>query len=169
MSGKTIGLIGLANKKGGYNTDDQAAIELLSVAFVEALNGKRAEKQVQDSLKEKNVLLREIHHRVKNNMNVLISLLNLHCQKIKDLQSILAIQVCIRRIYSMALVHEKLYDSKDLSKVDFRDYIETLIQELIGAYDIGNHITTDINVEQIYLHIETAVPLGMIINELISI
>jgi len=168
MSGKTIGMIGLANKKGGYEIADQEAVESLSVAFVEALIRKRAEMQLKATLIEKNALLKEIHHRVKNNMNVLISLLNLHCQKIKDLQSILAFQVCVRRIYSMALVHEKLYNSEDLSRVDFQDYIETLIGELIGAYDVGNHITTEINVEQISLHIETAVPLGMIINELIT-
>lgn len=127
-----------------------------------------AEEKLRDSLLEKEVLLKEIHHRVKNNMNVLISLLHLQCQHVDDLKGILAIQMCIKRIYSMALIHEKLYKSENFANVNFRDYTITLIQELIRSYQVENYISTKIDVEEISLNIETAVPLGLIINELIT-
>jgi len=168
MSGKTIGMIGLANKKGGYNTDDLEAIESLSVAFVEALMRKRAELKIKNSLKEKTALIKEIHHRVKNNLNVIVSLLQLQSQKLKDLEGIVALQLCIRRIYSMALVHEKLYGSEDMANVDMKDYIETLIPDLVYSFGDLKRLTTEIKINEIYLNIDLAIPLGIIINELIT-
>jgi PAS domain S-box-containing protein len=167
-SGKTIGMIGLANKKGGYVTTDVESVEALSFAFVEALMHKRAEQGLKKSLQEKDSMLSEIHHRVKNNMNVIVGLLNLQSRKIEDLPSIIALQSCVKRIHSMALVHEKLYQSKDFTNINIRDYIETLVHELAYSYGRSKEIKTNINVSEISIHIETAIPLGLIINELMT-
>ena len=167
-SKKTIGMIGLANKEGGYTNTNVEDVETLSVAFVEALMRKRAEIKIKKSLQEKNALLSEIHHRVKNNMNVIIGLLNLQSRKIDDLSSIIALQSCIKRIHSMALVHEKLYQSEDFTNINMKDYIETLVRELDYSYGRREEIFTNINVGEISIHIETAIPIGLIINELMT-
>jgi PAS domain S-box-containing protein len=167
-SKKTIGMIGLANKEGGYTNTDVESVETLSVAFVEALIRKRAEIRIKKSLQEKNALLSEIHHRVKNNMNVIVGLLNLQSRRIDDLPSIIALQNCVKRIHSMALVHEKLYQSKDFTNINMKDYIETLVHELDYSYGRSKEIFTSINVGEISVHIETAIPIGLIINELMT-
>jgi PAS domain S-box-containing protein len=129
----------------------------------------RTEKQLRESVQEKEVLLREIHHRVKNNLQIISSLLNLQSRRIDDDQVRKSFQASQDRIRSMALVHERLYQSNDLAKVDFLDYINVLIPHLLRSQAVDpDRIDLAIDADQVFLDIESAIPCGLIIGELLS-
>lgn len=130
---------------------------------------KAAENKIRASLEEKEVLLKEIHHRVKNNMQVISSLLNLQSEYVKDSRYHEMFNESQNRIKSMALVHEKLYRSHDFANIDFRDYIGSLTKSLFLFYGPkAANITPVIEIYDINLSIDTAIPCGLILNELIS-
>ena len=129
-----------------------------------------AEKVAKKSLEEKGVLLQEIHHRVKNNMQIIQSLMNLQSQKIKDpgLQGVF--NDSRSRIRSMALIHDKLYQSDDLAKIDFSEYTELLVRELVKSHHYSaNQVKIQLDIKQkILLPVNLAVPAGLVINEIIT-
>ena len=130
---------------------------------------QRVEDRIAASLKEKEVLLKEIHHRVKNNLQIVSSLLRLQSGYIKDEEALGMFRDSQNRIRSMALVHEKLYKSEDLSKVDFAEYVQSLTAHLVRSYgQKGSGITLQVNIKNIFLDIDTAIPCGLLINELVS-
>ena len=133
-----------------------------------AIERKRAE-QIKVSLREKEVLLQEIHHRVKNNLQVISSLLSLQSGYIEDKQAIEMIEESQNRIKSIALIHEQLYQSKDLARIDLTKYIRHLVADLFRSYGVNSEtITLKINIDNILLDMDTAIPCGLIINELAS-
>lgn len=124
---------------------------------------------IQKSLKEKEVMLREIHHRVKNNLQVVASLLKMQASTIKDPVSAEYFEISQHRIRSMALVHQQLYRSSDFSSVDFGEYLVNLIEQLKNSYGIDDlKIKVNVEAKDIYLDLETAIPTGLLINELLS-
>jgi two-component sensor histidine kinase len=127
----------------------------------------RAEKRLKASLKEKEVLLQEIHHRVKNNLQTIVSLLTLQSLKIEDKKALESFEESVHRIHSMALVHEKLYHSKDLSQVIFKDYVETMVKELFAVNKTNTEVTLKLDIQNINLSIDLAIPCGLILNELV--
>ena len=130
---------------------------------------KLREERLKRSIIEKEVLLKEIHHRVKNNMQIIYSLLSLQSRHIKDKNILKMLQESQNRVRSMALLHEKLYQSKDLAMIEFGDYIRKLVYGLFHTYAVSSDtIILKINAENIYLDINTAIPCGLIINELVS-
>lgn len=129
---------------------------------------KKDQEQIQNSLKEKEVLLREVHHRVKNNMAVISSLLSLQSGYIDDPKSLSLFKESQSRIQSMALVHEKLYKSRDFSSIDVEDYIKTLINNIKRTFGGSNEVKTLVDVERIDLDIDVLIPCGLIINELLT-
>jgi PAS domain S-box-containing protein len=130
---------------------------------------KKTEKMLEKSLHEKEILLKEIHHRVKNNLMIISSLLNLQSDYIKDEESKNIFKESQNRARSMALIHERLYQSIDLKRMDFGDYIRSLSTELLHTYEVDpGLIKLKINVEDIFLDINTAIPLGLIVNELVT-
>lgn len=130
---------------------------------------KRTDEQIQVSLKEKEVLLREIHHRVKNNMQVISSLLRLQSGYVKDEKYLEMFKDSQNRIISMSLIHEKLYQSKDFAKIDFNDYIRDMVNGLYQSYGTNTgRIALHLNVEEVSLGVDTAIPCGLIINELVT-
>lgn len=130
---------------------------------------KRAEEQIKTSAKEKEILLREIHHRVKNNLQIISSLLNLQAEHIKDSQYTEMLKDSRHRIRSMALIHEKLYQSENLARIDFSEYITSLVTGLAWSYrGGGGNVAVKTEVEDIAVGIDTAIPCGLIINELVS-
>ncbi|KYK32367.1 MAG: PAS domain S-box protein [Theionarchaea archaeon] len=128
---------------------------------------KRAEGQIRESLREKEVLLQELHHRVKNNMQIISSLLNLQAGYIGDDHLLEVFKESQNRIKSMALVHERLYESKDMARIDFKAYVQSLTNSLFQSYSAGD-ITLKTDVKDISLTIDNAIPCGLIINELVS-
>ena len=128
---------------------------------------KKAEEQIRASLMEKEVLLKEIHHRVKNNLQIISTLLDLQSESIKDKEALRAFRESQDRIKAMALVHEKLYQSTDLSSIDLAEYIEKLTYFLFNSYIANSErITLKVDVGHLHTDIDRAIPCGLIINEL---
>ncbi len=134
---------------------------------MEALQKEAA--KTESSLQEKELLLREIHHRVKNNLQVISSLLSLQSRSSKDEQAIEMAKESQNRIKVMALIHEKLYRSKDFANVEFNDYLKNLVHDLFTSYKVStSRISLKMDIENISLGIDTAIPTGLIINELVT-
>ena len=130
---------------------------------------KRAEERIEASLQEKEVLLREIHHRVRNNMQVISSLLSLQSQHVEDKTYTELLRESQDRIKSMALIHEKLYQSENLAKIGFGEYVGSLVHSLIRSYRVNTEkIAVKMEIEGVFLDIDTAIPCGLISNELVS-
>jgi len=130
---------------------------------------KQAEKHLKATLYEKEILLKEIHHRVKNNLQVISSLLNLQARVLHNEHDRMLFQESQQRVRTMALIHEKLYQSADLTRIDFQEYVDHLLRDvsqLYGSSMQSIQITTDI--PTIELHIDVAIPCGLIINELVA-
>ena len=129
----------------------------------------RAEQEVTRSLQEKDLLLREIHHRVKNNLQIIASLLNLQSRYITDPNVLDAIKGSQSRIRAMALVHERIYRSHNIAEINLRDYLNYLTQQIFQFYNIQQHlISITVTMDDILADIDTITPLGLIINELVS-
>lgn len=130
---------------------------------------KRINDELLKSLNEKELILKEIHHRVKNNLQIVSSLLRLQSDSISDEAAIGYLKMSEQRVKSMALIHQQLYRTKDLSRIDFREYLEDLCNYLFFAYDISfSRISLIIDVEDIFFGIDTALPCGLIVNELVT-
>ncbi|MFA0833607.1 MAG: PAS domain S-box protein [Methanobacterium formicicum] len=130
---------------------------------------KKAENKIKESLKEKEVLLQEIHHRVKNNMQIVSSLLNLQKQYVDEEETVNILMESQNRVKSMAMIHEKLYQSHNLTSINIFDYVQSLVKDLFASYSTpASQITPIIEIDNVNLNIETAVPCGLIINELVS-
>ncbi len=149
---------------------DENGTPIRSMGTVQDITERKlAENQIEQSLREKEVLLREIHHRVKNNMQIISSLLSHQMENIKDNKIIDIFTESQNRIISMSLVHEKLYQSRDLRNIDLKDYINDLGVNLFQSYNIhSGNIKLNIDVEDILLDIDLAIPIGLILNELIT-
>jgi PAS domain S-box-containing protein len=149
-------------------SDDRKVLYSISVQ-TDITERKRAEEQMKASLKEKEVLLQEIHHRVKNNMQIISSILNLQSGVIKNKRVLELFKSSQSRIKSMALIHEKLYKSKDFTRIDFSKYVQSLSNDLFRVYGINQDVVKlHIDIKDVLLDINTAIPCGLIINELIS-
>ncbi len=136
---------------------------------IELVERKRAEDRITKSLREKEVLLKEIHHRVKNNLQVISSLLSLQSRNILDPKALDMFTESRHRVRSMALIHEKLYQSQNLSLIDFSEYTRNLTAYLCRSYAVDSgRISMTVDVKDIFLGIDTAVPCGLILNELVS-
>ena len=128
-----------------------------------------AEIALRDSLREKETLLREVHHRVKNNLQIISSLLYFQGRKVKDPTALAVFGEAADRVRSMVLVHEKLYQSGSLSRIDMGDYVQTLVRELEESYaSKSQRFQVGVTADKIYLPIELVLPCGMIVCELVT-
>jgi PAS domain S-box-containing protein len=135
----------------------------------EVIERKRVEEKVLVSLREKEILLKEVHHRVKNNLQIISSLLELQCDYIQDEQSLRFFRESQDRIKTMALVHEQLYASADLASINVCEYLENLTSQLVLSYVVDpGCIDLEFDVGEFCLGIEEAIPCGLIVNELVS-
>jgi PAS domain S-box-containing protein len=141
----------------------------LSVFGKDITERKQAEGQINKSLLEKETLLRELYHRTKNNMNVIISMLKLQSNQTGDERLKEAFSETEDRILSMSIVHEKLYAAQDLSHINLKEYIDDLAKHLLANYSVsGGHLSLAVHMDDVYVLIDTAISCGLIINELIS-
>ena len=129
---------------------------------------KNMEKKIKSSLKEKEILLKEVHHRVKNNMQVISSLIGLQSEKVHDKKTREMFEDSKNRIRSMALIHEKLYGSEGMEKVDFSEYVKSLTYSLEKSYSDKINVDIMVDVEDVLMDIDQAITCGLILNELIS-
>jgi PAS domain S-box-containing protein len=130
---------------------------------------KEAAKFIKNSLMEKETLLREIHHRVNNNFQIITSLLNLQSNNVETDNDHALFVESQNRVRAMAMIHEKLYNSENLSAINFSDYLKTLLDSLIYTYSENlSKVDLDLDIGEIELNIETSVPCGLIINEIVS-
>jgi PAS domain S-box-containing protein len=137
--------------------------------FEDITERKEYESQLEESIKEKEVLLKEVHHRVKNNMQVISSILNLQSSYIADETALGILRESQDRIKSMSFVHESLYQSKTMSEVNFSEYIENIARNLFHSYGRPEGgIKLDFNLEEVYLNLDTSIPCGLIVNEIVS-
>jgi two-component system, sensor histidine kinase PdtaS len=134
---------------------------------VDITEQKRAAAVLRQALDEKEVLLKEVHHRVKNNLQIISSLLSLQADALNDPRDHALFKESEGRVRSMALIHERLYKSAALARVDFRDYVESLVTSLFFSYQ-RPHVTSSLDVCDARLPLDTAIPCGLIINELVS-
>lgn len=142
---------------------------LLCIVVRDITESKNAKDILESSLKEKEVLLREIHHRVKNNMQIVSSLLNLQSYSVEDENTHRLFKESQYRVKSMSMIHESLYQSTDLAHIDFEKYIKRLGSELLSSYGVDlDKIKFKTEVENIRMDINSAIPLGLILNELIT-
>lgn len=130
---------------------------------------KAFENALKSSIKEKEVLIREIHHRVKNNMQIISSLLNLQKQYVHDEEASSVLLESQNRVKSMAMIHEKLYKTQNFSEINFGDYIKSLVDDLFSSYgSYSGRIKKEMIFDEIMLGLETAIPCGLIISELVT-
>ncbi|WP_206756845.1 PAS domain S-box protein, partial [Planktothrix sp. FACHB-1355] len=148
--------------------DERGKVIMLIAEGRDISDRKQAEELIKASLIEKEVLLREIHHRVKNNMQIIYSLLRMQARRTSDDRIAAILKDSQDRIKSMALVHEKLYRSQDLSEIDLEEYVQSLAASLFSSYGVSGNIVIESKINQFFLDIDTAIPCGLILNELIS-
>lgn len=130
---------------------------------------KKLEKELKKSLEGKDLMMKEIHHRVKNNLMIIQSLLKLQSEYIKDENALNIFRESQDRAKSMAFIHQRLYQSGDLKKINFGDYTRDITFNLIKSYTVNsNQIKINIDVDNVFLDVDTAIPLGLILNELVS-
>ncbi len=147
----------------------EGAVNYFVVILQDITERKSAEDGLRHSVGEKEALLRELYHRTKNNMQMICSLLHLESSQCKDPKLTEEFQVIENRIASMSLVHEMLYSSRDLSKIDLCDYIGDLSRLLLQSYEAASpKVAVDLDLEHLRVALDTAIPVGLILNELIT-
>jgi PAS domain S-box-containing protein len=153
----------------GLNPIETEEGTMVLSAVVDISERKHREESIQAALKEKDVLLGEIHHRVKNNLQVIHSLLDLQSSKIRDETALQLLKESQNRLKSMAMIHQTLYQSKDFGHVDFRDFLDALVPTLVSSYSVDpGRIKLAISGADVSLPINAAIPCGLVVNELIS-
>ena len=130
---------------------------------------KQSEQRIQAALQEKELLLEEVHHRVKNNLQVIHSLLDLQMLKLSDPELLTMLRDSQNRIRSMSMIHQTLYQSHDFARVDFQRFLDELLPTLMDSYGtMTGHVAMDVDAHQVRLPINQAIPCGLIVNELVS-
>ena len=150
-----------------FNDENEYEGVVFSMTDINSL--KVAEENFRTSLEEKELLLRELHHRVKNNMQIISSLLSLQSQHIKDKRDLKIFESSQNRVKTMSLIHEELYSSQDFSHINLSEYIQNLTKELLTSHiEDPGRVKLTVNIENVKMELETAIPLGLLINEIVA-
>ncbi len=150
-------------------TNEEGIVHEVSGIGHDITEKKMSEERIRQSLQEKEVLLKEVHHRVKNNLQVISSILNLQSSYVKDEGTLQILKESQNRIKSMAFIHESLYQTKDFSSINFTEYVINLSQNLIHSYsNFDNEVKLNLDIQNVFLNLDLAIPCGLIINEIVS-
>ncbi len=153
----------------GLNPIETEEGTMVLAAIIDISDRKREEKRIKDALREKDLLLGEIHHRVKNNLQIIHSLLGLQTSRVRDPVALAMLRESQNRVLSMALIHQTLYQSKDFARVDFGAFLDALVPTLITSYGIhSDRFTVSVDANGAHLPISAAIPCGLIVNELMT-
>lgn len=156
-------------KNRNFTEKDVNFLQAVANVLAAAIERLRVEEELRASVKEKEVLLREVHHRVKNNLQAISNLLYLQANYINDGRITEIFREMRDRIKSIALIHERLYETNDLAQINFAEYVQRLTDQLIHSYGAeGDHIKLEIAIAELPVNVDMAIPLGVIINELVS-
>jgi len=148
--------------------DTEGHVAEISLVAHDVTEKKKTDLEVSESLKEKKILLKEIHHRVKNNLQVISSILNLQSSFIQDEKTLSILQESRNRIRSMAIIHENLYRTEDFSSINFSNYLHNLTTNLIASYRIQVDVKLEADLQEIDMVLDQAIPCGLLVNELIT-
>lgn len=148
--------------------DTEGKVAEISLVAHDISEKKKSSIAIVESLKEKEVLLKEIHHRVKNNLQVISSILNLQSSFVTDTKTLNILQESRNRIRSMAIIHENLYQTKDFSSLNFGKYLHNLTQNLITSYRVSGEVELEAEIEPVDLVLDQAIPCGLLVNEIIT-
>jgi two-component sensor histidine kinase/CheY-like chemotaxis protein len=168
LEDEDLGVSAVKEGAQDYLVKGQVDKKLLARSLKFAIERKQTEEELKSSIYERDVLLKETHHRVKNNMQVIHSLLNLQTHYAENIEAVNVLKESQNRVKSMGMIHEKLYNSTDRSKIDFLDYVNSLTSNLLTSYKLSEKIVPVIEIGDINLNLETAILCGLIINELVS-
>ena len=141
---------------------------LLILLYITYNNNRKKNAQLEEQNLEKEFLLKEIHHRVKNNLGIVSSLLDLQSAEMQDPKVVEAIHESQNRVYSMSMIHQKLYQGKNLSAIEMKEYFLELSDHILDSFGLKNRIEFNFDMEEIELDVDTAIPLGLIVNELVT-
>ncbi len=178
--GKIISTIHLANKKTGYHERDRQLLEMIAKNIAPVLGARlerdrkeekliREDELLRASLREKEILLTEIHHRVKNNLQIISSLIQLQAGKLKDETSRESFKICENRVRSMAMIHERIYRSKDFSSINFGEYLRELAGEIYESNGVSQkEILCSIEAGDVSMNVHKAIPCGLLVTELLT-
>ena len=167
--GRIVAILGMGNKETDYTDEDTAAITTLADLGWDIAESKRAEDALKNSLHEKESLLKEIHHRVRNNLQIITSLLRLQADKMDNVIAKDAMQDMQNRVRSMALIHEHIYRSENLAAVDMATYLKSLCQQLVRTlHQAPEPIKLNLELTSVSLGIDKAIPCGLLVNELVT-
>jgi two-component sensor histidine kinase len=158
-------LVGMARR---LLLESRLRSEQLGIAKNELEASNRELRETMLSKEEKEVMIKEIHHRVKNNLQIVRSLIRFQQDQVTDARTRELFNECINRVGAMALVHEQTYLSKDLANIPVNTYLDSLVRDLVSAYNIRKRLTMDIDIQVKTLSVDTLIPLGLLINEIIS-
>jgi PAS domain S-box-containing protein len=159
----------------GLNPVETSAGTYVLSSIVDITDRKRALEQLRErtadltaSLKERDVLLQEIHHRVKNNLQIISSLINMQVRRLHSEPAATVLKECKTRVDTISLIHEKLYQSRDFSNVSFPDYARSLANTVLHVSEAASRVTLEHHVEAVALPVDKAIPCGLILNELLT-
>ncbi len=141
---------------------------LLTLTLIAIRNNRKKGRLLEKQNHEKEFLLKEIHHRVKNNLGVVSSLLALQSAKIKNKKMIDVLDESRNRVYSMSMIHQRLYQGKNLSTIEMKDYLIDLFAHILSAYGAEDRVQLNFDMDKLEVDIDTAIPLGLIVNELFT-
>jgi PAS domain S-box-containing protein len=168
FQGEVMGLLVVLNdKKRPFRDTEKEILETIGKEAGATLKRINAEDKIRASLEEKEILLKEIHHRVKNNMQIISSLLNLQMAYVKDPEAMEVLRESQGRVASMAMVHEKLYQTENVGTINLENYFLDLIETIMLNYQYS-HVNIKVKSSDITLNIDTIMPLGLIVNEIIT-
>jgi PAS domain S-box-containing protein len=176
VRGRATGVLGAVNRKeGDFDRQDMEFLQMVAHTVALAVENARvmeelrnAREELTQSLAEKEMMLQEIHHRVKNNMQIIISMLNLQQGSLEDQAAKSALSDCQERLGAMALVHETVHQSGEMGEVDLREYVRVLANGLFRAYAADREVEMEITAEPVVIGLDDAVPLGLAVNELVT-